>query len=85
VQVSDAGMTRHPRAAAAGVRKAPRHEIAGSGAPAVLRGYGDLAAVRDLSAAYNFSKGVLASKACTTLAFWHKYWLTGESRFSLPM
>jgi len=38
---------RHDEAihtAAAGVRKAPRHEIAGSGAPAVLRGYGDLAA-----------------------------------------
>jgi hypothetical protein len=27
--------------------------------------YGDLAAVRE--------KGVLASKACTTLALWHKY------------
>jgi hypothetical protein len=27
----------YPRGAAAGVRKAPRHEIAGSGAPAVPR------------------------------------------------
>ena len=27
----------YPRAAAAGVQKAPRHEIAGSGAPAVPR------------------------------------------------
>jgi hypothetical protein len=30
---SDAGMTRYPRAAAAGVRKAPMHEVAGSMAP----------------------------------------------------
>ena len=29
----------YPRAAAAGVRKAPRHEIAGSGASAVLRAF----------------------------------------------
>ena len=28
---SDAGMRRHPRAVAAGVREAPRHEIAGGG------------------------------------------------------
>ena len=34
---SDAGMGCHPRAAATGVRKAPRQEIAGSGALAVPR------------------------------------------------
>jgi hypothetical protein len=33
----NAGVTKPPRADAAGVRKAPRHEIAGSGAPAVPR------------------------------------------------
>jgi hypothetical protein len=30
---SDAGMTDYPRTEAAGLRKAPRHEIAVSGAP----------------------------------------------------
>lgn len=34
---SDAGMTDHPRAVAAGVRKAPRHEIAGNVALTVPR------------------------------------------------
>jgi len=34
---SDAGMTRLSSAPTAGVRKAPRHEIAGGWAPAVLR------------------------------------------------
>ena len=34
---SDACMTTDPRALTAGVRKAPRHEIAGGGAPAVQR------------------------------------------------
>jgi hypothetical protein len=34
---SDAGMTAYPRAEASGVRKAPRHEIAGVGHPAVPR------------------------------------------------
>ena len=33
----DAGMTNYPRAVVAGVQKAPRHEIAGGGAPAVPR------------------------------------------------
>jgi len=38
VQVSRTPAWRwHPRAAAAGVREAPRHEIAGGGAPAVPR------------------------------------------------
>src|SRR5260370_37562721 len=40
---SDAGETCSPRADAAGVRKAPRHEIAGGRAPGVAAsGYGDL-------------------------------------------
>ena len=34
---SDAGMTMLPCAVATGVREAPRHEIAGSGAPTVPR------------------------------------------------
>ena len=50
-------MTGLSSAEAAGVRKAPRHEIAGDGALAVPRGYGDLAAVRDLRGGY-FSTGV---------------------------
>src|SRR6267142_3473760 len=33
----DAGMTNLPRAVAAGVQKAPRHEVAGGGAPAGQR------------------------------------------------
>jgi hypothetical protein len=37
-------LTSEPRADAAGVRKAPRHEIAGSGAAAGSGRYGDLAA-----------------------------------------
>jgi hypothetical protein len=31
----------------------------------------------------NFSKGVLASKACTTLALWHECCTSGESSFCL--
>jgi len=34
---SDAGMTAYPRADAAGVRKAPRHEIAGRGTDWAVR------------------------------------------------
>ena len=33
----DAGMQDYPRAVAAGVQKAPRHEVAGGWAPAVQR------------------------------------------------
>src|SRR5215471_7400259 len=39
---SDAGMTDHPRAEGAGVRKAPRHEVAGSWALASSEGCGEL-------------------------------------------
>ena len=48
---SDAGMMISPRAPAAGVRKAPRHEIAeGGGTPAVPRALWGLAAGRDWNA-----------------------------------
>jgi len=40
----------YPRALAAGVQKAPRHEIAGRMEGQCRGCYGDLAAVRDLSA-----------------------------------
>jgi hypothetical protein len=44
-------MTGSPRAHAAGVRKAPRHEIAEGGAPGgAAKLYGDLIVARDLKA-----------------------------------
>ena len=46
---SDAGMTMPTTRTVAGVREAPRHEIAGSGHRRCGVRYGDLAAVGDLS------------------------------------
>ena len=43
------GWWDYPRAPVAGVRKAPRHEIAGCGRQQCRGCYGELAAVRDLS------------------------------------
>jgi len=49
VQVSRTpGWRGHPRAVAAGVREAPRHEIAGGGWRRCSGRYGDLAAGRGL-------------------------------------
>src|SRR5258708_33995300 len=70
VQVFGCGMTRLSTRCAAGVRKAPRHEIAGSGAPAVPRALWRVSrGTWFVGRVINFSKGGLASKACTTLAF----------------
>ena len=50
----DAGMTNLPRAVAAGVQKAPRHEVAGSLALAVLR------------ALWGFDSGARLEGGCNT-------------------
>ena len=67
---SDAGNDEtYPRAAAAGVRKAPRHEIAGCGAPAVpqaLWGFGRGVSVEDVEVRRRIRSLFLEAWACVS-------------------
>src|SRR5260370_27602529 len=78
---SDAGMTSYPRAAAAGVRKAPRHEIAGIGHRRCRGRLWRFSRRTFILRPGYFFEGVLAFQGFTTLAVLHQYFFMGKVGF----